>query len=393
MARAGTARHVLYVQPNSEVGGSDIALARTIEAMRGAGQRASVVLPCDGPLVARLRAAGAEVHFLPMRQLRTIRSLSYQAGYLIRFIPTVIRMARLIRRLRPDLVHSNSLYCLYGAFGAKLARTPHLWHIREMAPRVPVLTAAYAQMVRRLSDTILAMSEPCVEALFRRRPENVAVMPDALDQEAFRAPRRPGRLRRELGIGEAERIVGFAARLDPWKGVHVFLDACAQVARARRDVRFVIAGGAPEGLEQYERDLKQQAARLGLGDRVLFLGWRYRLADMVDVMEGFDIFCHTSIEAEPFGLVLLEAMAVATPVIAARAGGPLDIIEDGVSGLLVRPGDAAALARAITGLLDDPARARRIGRAGQARQAAEFSPPRFIERLSSIHDSTLARRQ
>ncbi len=383
--------HVLYVQPNSEIGGSDIALARTIEAMQGTGQKSSVVLPSDGPLVARLRDAGADVYFLPMQQLRTIPSMLYQAKYLAKFLPTVFRMARLMRRLQPDLVHSNSLYCLYGAFGAKLARTRHLWHVREMAPSVPVLTWCYAAMVRRLSKTVLAMSDACVDALFRHPPDNVEVMPDALDADAFLKPRKPGRLRQELGIPPDTRIVGFAARLDPWKGVHVFLDACQKVAETNANVVFVIAGGAPEGLEQYEAELKQQTKNLGLEEKVLFLGWKYRLSDMVDVMDGFDMFCHTSIQAEPFGLVLLEAMSVGTPVIAARAGGPLTIIEDGISGVLTEPGNGEDLAGAITRLLNNPDLAERIGKAGQARQRDRFSVPQFVERLASIYKKTLAR--
>lgn len=384
-----TGRHVLYVQPNSEVGGSDIALARTIEAMAATGQRSSVILPGDGPLVARLRDAGAEVHFLAMMQLRTLPSVRYQALYLARFVPTVLKLRRRIREIAPDLVHSNSIYCLYGAFASRLAGRPHVWHVREMAPQVPLLTGAYALMVRALSTVILAMSDACVDALYRTPPRQVVVMPDALDGDAFRAPLHPGRLRRELGVAPHQKIVGFAARLDSWKGAHVFLDAAAIVARSHPDALFVLAGGAPEGLEAHEAELRAQAARLGLDDRCLFLGWRYRLDDMADVMDGFDIFCHTSVVAEPFGLVLLEAMSVGTPVIAAAAGGPLTILQDGVSGVLSPPGDAPALARAIAGLLDDPDRAARIGAAGRARQGDLFSVPRFRARLSAVYDQAL----
>ncbi len=392
MTPRGAANHVLYVQPNSEVGGSDIALARTIEAMAATGQRSSVVLPGDGPLVARLRAAGAEVHFLPMQQLRTLPSPTYQARYLARFPGTVWRLSRLIRQIGPDLVHSNSLYCLYGAFAARLARVPHLWHVREMAPRVPVLTWAYARMLSGLSDTVLAMTPPCLDPLYPRgAPPHATAMPDALDGPAFRATLDRGRLRRELGIPAGRPIIGAAARLDPWKGMPVFLEAAAEVARSHPEAVFLIAGGAPAGLEAHEAELHAQATRLGLGpDRLHFLGWRYRLADMADVMAGFDIFCHTSVQAEPFGLVLIEAMAVETPVIASAAGGPLSILQDGVSGLLTPPGDAGALARAILRLLDAPALARQIGQQGRARQEIEFSIPRFQARLSQIYDRTVA---
>ncbi|NVP55365.1 glycosyltransferase family 4 protein [Mycoplana rhizolycopersici] len=382
-------RHVLYVHPNSEVGGSDIALARTLEAMRSTGQRSSVILPCDGPIVERLRAAGAEVHFLPMQQLRTLPSVSYQLGYLLKFLPTVMRLKGKIRQIEPDLVHSNSLYCLYGAWAAKLAGKPHIWHVREMAPSVPVLTPLFAAMVRRLSTIILAMSDPCVDALYGLWPRQVVVMPDALDGEAFRKSLQPGHLRADLGVGVDTPIVGFAARLDPWKGCHVFLDACALVAARHPKAIFVVSGGSPPGLEGYERELKRKAAALGLGERLHFLGWRYRLDSMVDLMDGLDVFCHTSITPEPFGLVLLEAMSVGTPVVSVKAGGPLAIVEDGVSGILLPPGDAPALAEQISSLLEFPDRATAIGAAGRLRQEQEYSVPIFVKRLSAIYERAL----
>lgn len=386
---AARPRHVLYVQPNSEVGGSDIALARTVEAMATTGQKSTVVLPGDGPLVSRLRDAGASVHFVAMQQLRTLPSLRYQGRYLAHFAPSVLALARVIRREQPDLVHSNSLFCLYGAFAAALARTPHLWHVREMAPQVPVLTGAYALMVRALSRTILAMSDTCLDPLFSKLPAQSVVMPDALDATAFHARLDRDRLRRDLGLGKDVPIIGTAARLDPWKGIHVLIDAAAVVMARRPDAMLVIAGGAPDGLEAYETDLRTQVARLGLTDRTLFLGWRYRLQDMADVMAGFTVFCHTATNPEPFGLVLIEAMSVGTPVIAADAGGPRSIIENGRSGILTKPGDADALARAILTMLDDPDRARAIGAAGAARQASEFSIPTFVRRLSAIYDRTV----
>lgn len=389
MTSVSRTRHVLYVQPNSEIGGSDIALARTIEAMRPTDQQSSVVLPHDGPMVQRLRAAGAEVHFLPMRQLRTLPSLGYQLDYLLRFAPTVMRLAQLTRRIDPDLVHSNSLFCLYGAFAAKFAGKPHVWHVREMAPDIPVLTSAFASMVRMLSTIILAMSDPCVDALYRAWPRHTVVMPDALDAQDFRKSLKPGRLRADLELAEDTPVVGFAARLDPWKGCHVFLDACAKVAGRHPGAVFVVSGGSPQGLEDYAAGLRRQAASLGLGNRVQFLGWQYRMEDMADVMEGFDIFCHTSITPEPFGLVLLEAMSVGTPVISVRAGGPLTIIEDGVSGILIPPGDATALAHAICSLLQSPQKAAAIGLSGRVRQEKEFSVAKFVERLSAAYDKAL----
>ena len=106
-------------------------------------------------------------------------------------------------------------------------------------------------------------------------------------------------------------------------------------------------------------------------------------------MASLDVFCHTSIEPEPFGLVIIEAMAMKCPVIATRAGGPLEIVEDGVSGLLTQPGDAPALAEAISTLLADPARRRRFADAGRARVEQHYSLRAFRAQLARLYADIL----
>jgi glycosyltransferase involved in cell wall biosynthesis len=107
-------------------------------------------------------------------------------------------------------------------------------------------------------------------------------------------------------------------------------------------------------------------------------------------MADLDVFCHTSIAPEPFGLVIIEAMAMGCPVIAARAGGPVEIVEDGISGLLTRPGDAIALAAAIRDLLIDPDRRSRFSVAGRARVENVYSRAAFETRVRALSEEALA---
>src|SRR5439155_4289740 len=132
----GMSRTVVFVQPASEIGGSDIALYRLVSHLDPNRYRPVVVLPHPGPLGPRLQEAGARVLIMPSMQLRSVNSLRYQARYVAQFWLSVARLAHLLRRERADLVHSNSLYALYGGFAAKLLRVPHVWHVREI-PDVP----------------------------------------------------------------------------------------------------------------------------------------------------------------------------------------------------------------------------------------------------------------
>lgn len=384
---------VLYIQPNSEVGGSDLALLRMVESLDRDRFEPVAVLPKEGPMVTRLREAGAQVHLVPMMQLRTLPSPGYHLRYLAQFWPTVFRLGRLIRRERIALVHSNSLYSLYGAFAAGITRTPHLWHVREIPPQVPVARPALARLVLALSTRVISMTQACSAGLFARQVHaKVELLAEGLDFEKW--SRRPGMrsIRAELGIAPDEQVVGFVARLDPWKGLDVFLRAAALVSARCPGTIFLVSGDAPAGFESYRDRMVALAGELGIADKVRFLGWTYRLDDIPALMADLDVFCHTSIQPEPFGLVLIEAMAMGCPVVAARAGGPLEIVEDGVSGLLTPPGDAEAVADAVTALLDDPVRRRAIATNGRLGVESRYSKAAFRERLRELYETVLDRR-
>ena len=389
---AAERKRILYVHPNNEVGGSDIALLRLIQGLDRTRIDPVVVLPGAGPMTALLEAEGVRLHVLPMTQLRTLPSPSYQARYLARLWPTVRDLAALIRAERADLVHTNSLYCLYGGFAARLARRPHLWHVREIPPAIPVARPALGRMVLALSRMVVCMTQACSTALFGARAGDARIrhLGEGLDPAMWSRGAVTRSIREELGLAAETPVVGFVARLDPWKGLDVFLDAAAQVAQRLPDAIFLVSGDAPEGMEAYRDRMVARAAELGLSERVRFLGWRYRLGDMPALMAALDVFCHTSIEPEPFGMVIIEAMAMGCPVIAARAGGPMEIVEEGVSGLLTAPCDATALAAAIGSVLGDPALRRRLSEGGRARVEARYSRAVHAADLMALTDEALA---
>jgi glycosyltransferase involved in cell wall biosynthesis len=388
MAMPRRPTRILYVQPNNGIGGSDIALLRMIHALDRERWAPVVALPHEGPLSALLEEAGAELRYVPMRQLRTLPSPRYQLGYFASLLPGVYHLRDLIRSDRIDLVHSNSLYSLYGAFAARLAGQRHIWHVREIPPRIVVARRLLATAVRRLSSVVIAMSDACVEGLFGpgRPPLNLVVLPDGLDLSRWGAVVSGARIRAELGFADDIPLIGFIARLDPWKGLDVFLQAARLVAEREPRAQFLVVGEAPEGFERYRDRMKHLATVLGVASRVYFLGWRYRLDDIPEVMAALTVLCHTPVKPEPFGLVLIEAMAVGCPVVAARAGGPLEIIEDGVSGWLVPPGDAAAFADRLCRAIATPEARRRIIAGGRARVAERFSSARFAADLAHVYE-------
>jgi glycosyltransferase involved in cell wall biosynthesis len=182
-------------------------------------------------------------------------------------------------------------------------------------------------------------------------------------------------LRRRLGLPEHAWLAGLFGRLAPWKGQHIALDALARLP----DAHLVLVGAPLFGEDAYAQRLHEQAAVLGLADRVHFAGFQ---DDVPAWMKAMDVIVHTSTEPEPFGRVIVEGMAAGRPVIATAAGGVTEIVRHGRNGWLVKPADPRALADAIGALHADPALAQRLATQGLADAKTEFSVERFLERMS-----------
>lgn len=387
-------RTIAFVQPTSEVGGSDIALYRLVTQLDRARFTPLVVVPREGPLTEKLRAAGVRVVIVPMAQLRSTRDPLYQLAYVARFWPSVIRLAMLFRRERAAIVHSNSLYSLQGAWAAFVARVPHVWHIREI-PDVPApLRRVLLSMAVRLSTRVVAMTD-AVAAMFDdrqgRRGNTITVIPDGIDLTLFQPGRDGARIRRDLDIPPGAPVAGFVARLDPWKGADVFVRAAAAASRQRPDAHFIVCGGELPGYEAHAAGLRSLAASLGLNGQMHFTGWTYRLDDIPDVMSAIDVLVHTSVRPEPFGLVLVEAMATGKPVIASRQGGVPEVVDDGATGILAGAGDWHAVSAAMLDIMSDAPRARALGSAGRARAEALFDVRAYARRIEALYDELLGR--
>jgi glycosyltransferase involved in cell wall biosynthesis len=176
-------------------------------------------------------------------------------------------------------------------------------------------------------------------------------------------------------------VIGTAGPLEAVKGFPFFLGAAARVLAAGRDVEFVIAGAGPE-----EDNLRRLARKLGLTQHMTFVP---NLLDFSDALQAMDIFCLPSLQ-QGIGTIMLEAMALGRPVIATRVGGVYRVVRDNETGLLVPPSDSARLADCILELLDDPARARRIGDAAREEVQREFSVEQMVRQTAAVYRDVLA---
>jgi glycosyltransferase involved in cell wall biosynthesis len=197
----------------------------------------------------------------------------------------------------------------------------------------------------------------------------------------------PETARRRLGLPTEGPIVTMVARLQRWKGVHVFVSAAERILRQRPDATFVVVGGEHPTEPGYPAELARQIAAAGVQDRIRLVGLQ---ADVPLWMQAADVVVHASFD-EPAGAVVLEGMALGKPVVAARTAGPMEFVTDGVHGRLATPGDVEELASAILDLLDDDAARSRLGAAARVR-AREFGSDRFSANVAEAMRSLAALR-
>ena len=363
---------VLFVDHVGVLGGAELSL---LDVITHRGSPAGVVLFADGPFRERLERAGVAVEVLAAS--RSVKGIRREGGGWrdLRALPGVLDLVRrLARRARDyDVLYANSQKAfVVGVLAGKLAGRPVIWHLRDVLAREH-FSSLHRRMVVFLANVfaarVIANSKTSAAAFVESggRAGKVRVVYNGIDSAPFDAvtPAEVEDVRRDLGLGEAP-VVGAFSRLAPWKGQHVLLEALCRLP----GVHALLVGEALFGEGDYEKTLREKAEALGIAERVHFLGFR---DDVPRLMRSSDVVVHTSVAAEPFGRMIVEGMLAERPVVAGRAGGALEILDHDATGLLFPPGDPAALADTLAGLLADPARSRALAEAGYAAATERFS--------------------
>lgn len=373
---------VVYVDHTAQLSGGELALLRLLPALRGV--QAHVVLAENGPLVDRLLREGLSVEVLEMersaRQLsrRQVRPIALPTRALLGSTTYVARLALRLRRLKPDVVHTNSLKAaVYGGLAARIAGVPCIWHIRDRISS-DYLPGGAARMIR-----FMARALPC-EVIANSSTTLSTLRLPASRGRVIPSPLHSPRVVRVRSNSETLRV-GMVGRIASWKGQDVFLSAFAR-AFPRGLEQAVIVGSAlfPDD-QEFAARLFRLAHELGIGPRVEFVGFT---EDVAAELSRLHILVHASILPEPFGQVVAEGMGAGLPVVAAAAGGPAELIEDGVSGLLYPPGDVRSLAVLLGNLAKSPELRERLGEAGRA-VVERLSPQRLAPQVVDVYRGIL----
>jgi glycosyltransferase involved in cell wall biosynthesis len=396
---------VLHLVANLERGGAQEVVRTLVRYQPATGWRPVVATLRDGPLRAEIERAGAPVHVLagrrhsvlsPARAVGELRAIRRELAGLVRQEEVVALQTHLLGSLdflALSLRRSGAPVVLWTVHNALLDLRPD-----QLPPGQRWLLgakrfgfrAAYAG-AGKLVDGFVCVSDDVAAAVrraYRPPADRLFVIPNGVDVARYGAAGTPAgdaareRVRAALGLSSGARLLIVVAKLFAQKGHRVLLDALRDVERAADDAVLLVGEGPErEALERVAGELRLPGVR--------FLGNR---PDIPELLAASDLFVLPSLW-EGLPMALLEAMAAGLPVVATDVAGSRQVVVDGESGILVPPGDAGALARAITRLAGDGAERARLGRGARSRVEREFSAARQAERHAEAYASVLARRQ
>jgi glycosyltransferase involved in cell wall biosynthesis len=362
-------KRVLYIENSGEIiGGGQISLLLLMENLDRDAFSPWCICPAPGGMSAEVRKLGIPVEICDMPALG------------LQTLPAVLLALWLLwrraRKIAPDLIHANGSRCMfYAGLAGWLAGVPVVWHVRIVNS-----DGWWDRVLAHLAQRIVVISQAVNQRfIFAQQQGKTRLVHNGVDVERFIGA--DGRAaRRALQYGD-EPLVGMVAQLVPWKRHADFIYAMGEVAKERPQTRFLIIGSDPHPQGGYGRSLQTLVDELGLSEWVHFVGFH---ADVAAIMAMLDIVVLTS-DNEPFGRVLIEAMAAGKPVVATKGGGVPEIVVDNETGLLVPIGQRSALAAAVIFFLDHAERGREMGSAGRHRAEQCFSIATHARAIEAIY--------
>jgi glycosyltransferase involved in cell wall biosynthesis len=360
---------MLLVVPATSVGGAGESALNLLREAKRNNLNAKVVLLRPGPLSGRYRAVADDVVEWNVGRTR----------HLGKTVRTITALIRLMRSWRPDVVlSSEAAGHVYAGIPAWVCGVPAVW----IQPGRPSPRVAVDRVATLLPAHRVVVASEFVAGLQRRLlpRRTVVVIPRGIDLERFRPTSAVARR-------DASLRVGMIGRLAPWKGQLLLLEAISLLGH-RPDTEYVMIGGDDSPGREFEHELQSRVAALGLEDCVTVTGY---VDDPERWYRQLDLVVHLSSE-EPFGLVLIEAMANALPVVSVPSGAVCEVITDGKTGIVASARTGAAVADAIASLLDDPARRKALGSAAEVDAAERFSHRRMASAVAQLLSESAASR-
>ena len=366
---------VVAIHPSAEMYGSDRMFLETVSAL---GDDVSVVLPGEGPLAEALRDRGItyEVLAFPILRRVELRSPGAALRHAWRFLRAIPALAGWLRSHGAAVLYVSTVIAPAWIFAGRLAGRRVVCHVHESEPTMSRSASRLLLWPLRATHGVIANSVDTRNWVVRSGGAVLAGRTSVV----YNGIPRPAEGHSPRAAPHGGRELVLVGRLSARKGQDVAIRATALLRERGHDVQLTLVGDCFPGYEHVVEELHALVERQGMGRCVSFAGFR---ADPTPYVRSADVVLVPS-RIEPFGLVAVEALMLGRPVVASDVGGLPEIISDGVTGRLVPPDDPGAVADAVAGLLDDPALADGMGRAGRDDAMRRFSTEAYRDRMRAV---------
>lgn len=378
--------NILALHVVSDMYGSSKVLLQAVTALQQKGHKVCVVVSEEGPLTIELQKAGIQTKIIRLGILR--RRYFNFFGIINRAVVlsrAFFALKKLCKVQQIDLIYTNTAPVVIGGLLAKFTGIKNVWHLHEILEKESFTHRFFGKLINATASKVMVVSNAVynnwVGVIEERKvvkvyngynAVNVAAVNVAPPDTTIAPPIT--NLRQHLGINLDTVLIGMVGRVNLFKGQSYYIDIVAAAKAAGLNCHFVMIGDAYTGYEYLYKTLELQIQNLGLQDMITNLQYQ---ANAVSLIAQFDIFVLPSIKPDPFPVVMLEAMAVAKPIIATAQGGALEQIDDCVTGFLVPINDANTAAQKLGVLVNNPFMRSKMGEAGKQKLQTQFSEEAF----------------
>ena len=379
---------VALVDHSPEIGGAESSLLTLLRHIDKTRFNPTVILTSEGIFSKRLREENIQVKilYLPLRVTRlkrgnALKAFLFLAVYLFPLQFFLIRLFLYLRRNKFHLILTNTMKAhFYGSIAGRLCSIPVLWRFHDIlspADFSPMLIRAIIFFGKRFPIKILTVSNLARDHLVKDglKGDKIEVIFSGIDNELFEYGDGFRNIRNELHIGDNAKLVGCIGRIIPQKGQKSLLLAIPEVIKKFPETFFLIVGEIFLKEEGYKEELLEIIKKHNIEDRVKFTGFR---DDIGNLIRSLDILVFPSVAPESFGLSVLEAMSLGKPVIATKVGGVCEIMEDGVTGMLIEPDHPEQITDRIIQLLNDKGMYDRMGWEAKEAVSRKFSLKGYV---------------
>lgn len=376
---------VLYINKSSEIGGAETSLLLLLKHIDRNRFVPVVVLPSEGALSKEIRKLCLQVYIIPLNNIR-LKNLNPWP-----YLATVWRLLKIIKEENIVLVHANDVATnQYALLAARLSHVAIISHMRALNDE-KIVKRGFLSCVDHLIANSQAVARTYLSC--RKAPEKVSVIYNGVDLNEFSESNQSKMLfRKQFKIPEDIFLVGIVGRIFAEKGHHILVQAISEIRRKNFNICMAIIGPTGNVVNcKYQRDdtfimeLRRMVSEIGLEKYVFFIEEQ---RDMASVYQALDLLVLPTF-TESFGRVVAEAMGAGKPVVASAVGGVSELVDDGVTGILVPPGDVSLLAKGILAIKTNQAMAHQMGIKGRQRAKNMFSIEKNVREIQKVYMKVL----